>query len=206
MLYCKNLISKILFVWKTLKNHLKWFINLYWNGKSWHYLCLNQTLNLACKNIFKIYLVGRIFLSVPLCFCPTPFVCMGGRPDSAKLWLNIGKCVMKIALSFSPSFQGVGVLGGSWGVFGLEWSGGLQGCGPGRFGLLSFVLSNGAQSPNGFSWVRLFVCLPGRPAARFLDYDGSTILTSWAISRSALSQVMHQAKSGGSQRKVGEVT
>jgi len=87
---------------------------------------------------------------------------MGGRPDSAKLWLNIGKCVMKIALSFSPSFQGVGVLGGSWGVFGLEWMGA-----PGLWSRMvrPFVicaLEWGAKSKRLF--VGPFVCLFARPA------------------------------------------
>jgi len=179
-------------------------VNLNWNGKSWHYLCLNQTLNLTCKNIFKIYLVGRIFLSVLLCFCPTLFVCMGGRPDSAKLWLNIGKCVMKIALSFSPTFQGMGVLegflGGLWAR--MEWGA------PGLWSrtVRPFVicaLEWGAKSKRLF--VGPFVCLFARPA-------GGKIFRLWRLYNPhqlgnieiRSSQVMHQTKSGGSQRKIGE--
>jgi len=47
--------------------------------------------------------------------------------------------------------------------------------------------------------------LPGRPAARFLDYDGSTILTSWAISRSALPRSCTKRKVGEAKEKLVRV-
>lgn len=82
-------------------------------------------------------------------------------------------CIVVFA-EFSQS----GRLGGL-GLFGLIKGGGrgLDGClvtgwscGSGPSGLLSFVLSNGAQSPNGFSLVRLFVCLFARPTGRRQDF------------------------------------
>jgi len=88
---------------------------------------------------------------------------MGGRPDSAKLWLNIGKCVMKIALSFSPSFQGVGVLGGFLGGLWARMEGGSRAVvqdGPAFCHLCSRM---GRKVQTAFRGsICLFVCQAGR--------------------------------------------
>lgn len=142
-------------------------------------------------------------LSVPLCLSRSVFVCLPvlcvcvvgvcmecvcGRPDSAKLWLNIGKCVMKIALSFSVARERM-----EWHRSAvLDWP-----------GLLSFVLPK-VQTAFCLSVclsvslsLCLFVCLFARPAGgKIFRLWRLWSLSSLVTSRSS-SQSLHLAKTGG---------